>query len=96
VKNKVLEALAMGCPLVASPLSVDGIAVTEGHDAIVAEGDALAAATVRVLRDPALRRRLSENGRALIEGRYSWAHVAAAYESLYAEIQPAAARSLAA
>ena len=30
---------AMGCPLVASPLSVDGIAVTEGHDAIVAEGD---------------------------------------------------------
>jgi glycosyltransferase involved in cell wall biosynthesis len=96
VKNKVLEALAMGCPLVASPLSVDGIAVTEGHDAIVAEGDALAAATVRVLQDPALRRRLSENGRALIEGRYSWAHVAAAYESLYAEIQPAAARSLAA
>ena len=48
MKNKVLEALAMGCPLVASPLSVDGIAVTEGHDAIVAEGDALAAATVRV------------------------------------------------
>ena len=25
IKNKVLEALAMGCPLVATPLSVDGI-----------------------------------------------------------------------
>ena len=96
IKNKVLEALAMGCPLVATPLSVDGIAVTEGHDALIAEGDALVAATVRVLQDGELRARLSANGRALIEDRYSWDHVAAAYESLYARIQPSAAERLAA
>lgn len=86
IKNKVLEALAMGCPLVATPLSVDGIAVTEGLDAIVAADEDLADATVRVMQDEALRRRLSRNGRSLIEARYSWSHVAESYESLYAEI----------
>ena len=96
IKNKVLEALAMGCPLVATPLSVDGIAVTEGLDAIVAADEDLAGATVRVLQDGALRRRLSRNGRALIEARYSWSHVAESYESLYAEIQPRAKQRLAA
>jgi glycosyltransferase involved in cell wall biosynthesis len=96
IKNKVLEALAMGCPLVATPLSVDGIAVTEGLDAIVASDDDLADATVRVLQDDALRRRLSSNGRALIEARYSWSHVAESYEALYAEIQPLATQHLAA
>ena len=96
IKNKVLEALAMGCPLVATPLSVDGIAVTEGLDAIVAADEDLADATVRVLQDDALRRRLSSNGRSLIEARYSWSYVAESYESLYAEIQPLAAQRLAA
>jgi glycosyltransferase involved in cell wall biosynthesis len=96
IKNKVLEALAMGCPLVATPLSVDGIAVTEGVDAIVAGDDGLAAATVRVLRDADLRRRLSANGRKLIETGYSWEHVAQAYEALYREIQPGDAHRLAA
>ena len=87
MKNKVLEALAMGCPLVATPLSVDGIAVTNGHDAIVARDDELAAAAVRVLRDAALRSRLSANGRALIEQRYSWQRVAQLYEALYRDVQ---------
>ncbi len=96
IKNKVLEALAMGCPLVATPLSVDGIAVTAGLDAIVAADQDLADATVRVLQDDALRRRLSSNGRSLIEARYSWSHVAESYESLYAQIQPLAAQRLAA
>lgn len=96
IKNKVLEALAMGCPLVATPLSVDGIAVTEGLDAIVASDEDLADAAVRVLQDDALRRRLSSNGRSLIEARYGWAHVAESYESLYAEIQPLALQQFAA
>jgi glycosyltransferase involved in cell wall biosynthesis len=70
--------------------------VTEGLDAIVAADEDLADATVRVLQDDALRRRLSSNGRALIEARYSWSHVAESYESLYAQIQPLAAQRLAA
>ncbi len=87
IKNKVLEALAMGCPLVATPLSVDGIAVTDGHDALIADGDGLIDAIVRVLQDADLRQQLSSNGRALIEAQYSWMRVGQLYEALYAEVQ---------
>jgi glycosyltransferase involved in cell wall biosynthesis len=86
IKNKILEALAMGCPIVATPLSVDGIAARDGQELLVTNADAMADAVVRVLEDKALATRLGANGRRLIEERYTWAHVAAAYEKLYHEI----------
>lgn len=83
IKNKVLEALAMGCPVVATPLSVDGIAVRDGHDALIAEGKGMVESILNLLSDDELRTRLSINGRQLIEARYSWGHVAERYEALY-------------
>ncbi|MBZ0292500.1 MAG: glycosyltransferase family 4 protein, partial [Anaerolineae bacterium] len=86
IKNKVLEALAMGCPVVATPLSVDGIAVTDGHDALIADGDQLVEMIVRVLGDTNLQQHLSINSRTLIESHYSWDHVAERYLALYDEV----------
>jgi polysaccharide biosynthesis protein PslH len=86
IKNKILEALAMGCPIVATPLSIDGIAARDGQELLVADADAMADAVVRVLEDKALAARLGTNGRRLIEERYSWSHVAAAYEGVYGVI----------
>jgi glycosyltransferase involved in cell wall biosynthesis len=82
----VLEALAMGCPVVATPLSVDGIAVTNGQDALIADGDQLVETIVRLLGDTDLQGRLSVNGRKLIESRYSWDHVAERYLALYEQV----------
>ena len=86
IKNKVLEALALGCPVVATPISLDGIAVTNGHDALVADDDALVETVVWLLQDLALQAELSASGRKLIEARYSWERVAALYETLYTEV----------
>ncbi len=86
LKNKLLEGLAMGIPVVATPLSVDGIHVRHGESAIVAPVDQIAAETARLLRDDALRERLSRKGRALIEAEYSWERTADSYERLYDEI----------
>ncbi|MCY3572860.1 MAG: glycosyltransferase family 4 protein [Chloroflexi bacterium] len=86
MKNKVLEALAMGVPVVATPLSVDGIAARHQESAWIAPVDQLAAAAIRLLQDEALRVKLSQNGRQLIEARYTWARTADAYARLYAEI----------
>lgn len=88
IKNKVLEALAMGCPVIATPLSLDGIAARDGHDVLVAEGPTLAEAAVRLLQDAGLSRQLSLNGRRLVESRYSWDHVAERYLALYAALAP--------
>jgi glycosyltransferase involved in cell wall biosynthesis len=86
IKNKVLEALAMGCPVVATPLSVDGIDARHERDLLVADDGALAGSVIRVLKDDDLQRRLSANGRQLIEARYGWLRVAALYEALYQQV----------
>ncbi len=86
IKNKVLEAMATQCPVVASPLSFEGIAAEHGRDAIVAPPEALAAPLVELLQSPERRRLIGANGRRLVEEKYSWQKVAADYEALYHEV----------
>jgi glycosyltransferase involved in cell wall biosynthesis len=88
IKNKVLEALAMGCAVVATPISADGIAISPDHHAVIAPPDpaAFAAAALRVLSDPTLRERLGANGHHLIKMQYSWDRAAQQYEALYQQI----------
>ena len=67
---KLIEALAYALPVIATPRAVAGLAVSDGEDCLIADGDdAFAAALVRILRDgdPELGRR----GRALAAERYS-------------------------
>lgn len=86
LKNKVLEALAMGIPVVATPLSVDGIHVTHGESAWIAEVEKLADGVIHVLANRSLQQTLSQAGRARIEADYSWAKTASQYEALYDEL----------
>ncbi len=67
---KLIEALAYGLPVVATPRAVAGLDLQDGVDCLVAEGaQAFADTLVRVLRDgaPAVARA----GRRLAEERYS-------------------------
>lgn len=90
MKNKVLEALAAGTPVVATRQSCDGVAVDDGVHALLAEGPAgLAAAVVRVLCDDRLARRLATDGRRLVLRRHRWPDVVSQYERLYDELVPA-------
>ncbi|MEO6577745.1 MAG: glycosyltransferase [Candidatus Limnocylindria bacterium] len=87
IKNKVLEAMSMECPVAATGLAVEGLPVRSGEDAIVAEGPAgMAAAVLRVLDDPAEGSRIGAAGRELVERRYTWAACAVRYEQLYEEL----------
>jgi len=91
LKNKVLEALAHSLPVVATPLSVDGIHVLPEESALIGERDALPALTLRALDDAALRLRLGQAGRALVEQSYSWASVAERYLALFDEVRASGA-----
>ncbi len=90
IKNKVLEALATGCPLLATPLSADGIALEHGRHAWLAARSDFPTAARKLLADGALRKRLALAGRQLVESRYSWQQVAERYAALYQALASAA------
>jgi glycosyltransferase involved in cell wall biosynthesis len=84
LQNKVLEAMAVGTPVVATPTVAAALDVTPGTHLMVA-GDAadLAAATVALLRDPGRARAMATAARALVERRYRWDESAAGVEAAW-------------
>jgi glycosyltransferase involved in cell wall biosynthesis len=73
MKNKILVAMSMGLPVVATELAMDGIAATEGVHYLKGETPAEISAQVRRLADdPGLAERLGKSGRELVETNYSW------------------------
>ncbi|MEE9286293.1 MAG: glycosyltransferase family 4 protein [Dehalococcoidia bacterium] len=68
---KLLNSLARGLPIVASPQGAEGLAVTDGEHLLLAgDPEAMAQAVGRLMTDDGLWQALSENGRALIRRRY--------------------------
>jgi glycosyltransferase involved in cell wall biosynthesis len=73
IQNKVLEAMACGAPVVASPQAASALDAQSGRDLRIAEdADAFAAALLELLDDPQERERLSRAGRAYVEKHHSW------------------------
>ncbi len=84
IKNKVLEAMAMGRPVVASPLSVEGLPLARaGEDYVLApDAETMAGQVLALLGSPEHRRRLGASGRACVERHYSWDRAAAEVDHL--------------
>jgi glycosyltransferase involved in cell wall biosynthesis len=73
IQNKVLEAMAMGAPVVSTPAGCAALAAEVGRDVLVAEGEEAFAATVlRVCSDPALAQGMAVAGRRYVEEYHSW------------------------
>jgi glycosyltransferase involved in cell wall biosynthesis len=67
---KLIEALAHGLPVVATPRAAGGLAVGDGVHCLLADGgEAFASSLIRVLREGAPD--LARRGRELVEERYS-------------------------
>lgn len=81
---KILEAMAMGTPVVATSMASAGIDALPGEHLLVADQPAdLARQIERLLRSPSLAASLAYAARALIERRYSWEASALALERLW-------------
>ena len=83
----LLEAMALGVPVVSTAVMGTRDIVGAGRGALVADDDEadFAAQTVRVLCDPGLRRRLGEEGQAYA-GSWSAASLAQRLEEVYRSI----------
>lgn len=81
IQNKVLEAMAMARPVVASPGAAEGI--DHAGTLTVADGEqAFARAVSGLLSDPVAAVALGRAGRARVQARYGWAARLASLESL--------------
>jgi polysaccharide biosynthesis protein PslH len=81
---KILEAMAMGKAIVATPMAAEGLAVVDGRElTMAAEPRALAEAIVRLMVDAALRMALGSRARACVERDYRWDTLVPRIEALY-------------
>lgn len=84
IQNKVLEAMAMGRPVVATPEAAEGIAAEPGRELVIAAGaSAFAGQVGALLDDAAARASMGAAARARVLADFAWdAHLAALDELL--------------
>lgn len=84
IRIKLLEALASGVPVVATPLAAEGIALVHNQSALFAETPALfVAAIIRLLQDRQLRVQLGAAGRAVVERDHDWQRIGRRIAGVY-------------
>ena len=83
MKNKILAAMAMRLPVIATPISLAGIDVRPGCDVLMAEApEEFAENVVRLLADRDESRSLAEAGHARVLQHYSWQAKAATFDTV--------------
>jgi|WetSurMetagenome_2_1015567.scaffolds.fasta_scaffold00012_133 glycosyltransferase involved in cell wall biosynthesis len=82
----LLEAMASGCPIVATDVGGNSGAVVNGESGALVEpgsSDALARKIIRLLGDEALRNSYAQKGRELFMSRFTARRMTEQYEKLY-------------
>lgn len=84
---KILDAWAMGAPVVATRAASEGLDAVHGENILLADdADEFVRATAQVLQDRALASRIGAGGRAAVEKTYSWNVVGARIRGLYHDV----------
>ena len=78
---KILEAMALGTPVVSTPMGAEGLEIENGVHMLLGEssGD-LVSQTARILSDPEFGEWIAKNARALIREKYQWPAIAEDFE----------------
>jgi glycosyltransferase involved in cell wall biosynthesis len=87
--NSILEAMALGKPVIATNAGGNNELVTDGENGLVIpvqNPERLAEAILTYLRQPERARELGEHGRAMIASRFSLKRMVEDYEALFKEI----------
>jgi len=86
-QNKVLEAMAMGVPVVCSNIGFKGLGIESGEGAIMqTEKQAFANSVIELLSSEGKRRQVGEKGQEVIKNNFDWDAIAARLEDYFKEL----------
>jgi sugar transferase (PEP-CTERM/EpsH1 system associated) len=84
---KILEALALGTPVVATSKGAEGLDLAPGQEIQIADKPAeFADLVLQLLDNPKLREQLSRNGRQKVEDKYDWQKIGTEFNHFVEEI----------
>jgi sugar transferase (PEP-CTERM/EpsH1 system associated) len=93
IQNKVLEAMAMGVPVVATPAANRGIGAQDKKEIMLADNPSdFAKATVALLQEAGLRQEITTNARQFVLKHFDWETNLKKLDDIIAHLSPAAAR----
>ncbi|MCA9369883.1 MAG: glycosyltransferase [Pseudomonadales bacterium] len=83
-RYKILEAMAAGTPIVATPTAVEGIDVTpDTHVVLSSSPEELIQQTVKVLQNRSLQKKLSSTGKLYVAQHFEWGEISKKLDALY-------------
>ncbi len=86
IQNKVLEAMSMGKPVVATSRACSAIAVTDGKNVIVADDpEEFAARILDLLASPNMRQEIGDNAAEYVRQHHDWDTISNNLENIYTE-----------
>jgi polysaccharide biosynthesis protein PslH len=81
---KILDAMAMGKPMVSTTIGCEGLRVTPGENILVADTPRnFAEGLVQLFENEELRRRMGAAGRSLVEREYCWERIGQQLQQAY-------------
>jgi glycosyltransferase involved in cell wall biosynthesis len=86
-RGKILEAMAVGRPIVSTPLGAEGIPAQNGKNIILADNpEEFAKGIEKLLQDDTLYKQMRMRGRKLVEDKYAWDKGVEVLESILSEM----------
>jgi len=88
--NKILEPLALGVPVVATSMGIEGLDLTIGKDILVADRPhAFARHVVHLMQKAEFREKVGKAGMAIVRRLYNWDSIVQSLEKVYNELADA-------
>lgn len=86
-KYKVLEAMAIGLPVVTTPIGIEGIEAKDGQQVLLAKSAAdLAKKTVEILKHQQESSKIAKRAKLLVEKEYNWKKISNQLDRIYQEL----------
>lgn len=83
LKNKILESMYAGRPIITTSIGNEGINAVSGRDILICQDSrTFQEETLRLLKSPEERRRIGKNAHEFVKQRFSWPPILQSFEDL--------------